>query len=107
MFGICARDGVITITQTLQRAGGKGFQENIRLADQTLHDLTAGRHFQIDAKTALVPVDDGRRRAAVCRTEVIAARRFNLDDIGAYLGQQHGGERPREGMGHIEDFDIC
>ena len=63
---------------------------------------------EVEHQAFLAAVEQREHRALAVETrlvmaQVLAARPLDLDHLGAGLGQQQGGERPRQERGEVED----
>ena len=84
------------------------FHHGVRARGQAFEQLTAAVRLEIESEAALVAVDGVEEDAlAVFQgrgpAHVIASDRlFDLDHVGAPVGQQHGAECPRQKPGQVE-----
>ena len=94
----------------VERAGRKILNQHIAVLHQTFEDLHSFFIFGIDGDRALVAVQ--HREIETVRTRNIAelsagdvthARPFDLDDVGAHIGEQLRAGRSRLHMGEIEN----
>ena len=79
----------------------------------SLEDLLRARRFQIERDAALVAVGQvprigilrlRLRRDLVPMSPGVAGRRLDLDDVGAEVGQDHGGARTRDEARQVHDL---
>ena len=95
-----------------QRAGPEVLDEHIRLRDQPLEDLAAGRLLEIERDAFLVAVDAQEirafavqeRRSPAARVVALAGL-LDLDDPRAHVGEQHRAIGAREDAGQVENGD--
>ena len=62
--------------------------------------VAVGRVVEVEHDAALAAVRDDRPDVDTLR---IAARRLDLDDVGAVVAERHGGDRPGEPGGQVDD----
>jgi hypothetical protein len=90
-------------------------EQQVAASGQQIQDVAAVRGPQVDDDAPLVAVDGGEvgaqavgGRTPVRRspgTRLVAAGRLDLDDVGAEVGQEHGGERSGEDAAAVDDAD--
>ena len=91
-------------------AGAEVLHRHVGVAGQVMDDLLALGRLQIDRDAALVPVpclehaalafDEGPPVASV-----VAAGRFDLEDVGAHVAEQHGAVGTGDEAREVEDPD--
>lgn len=88
-----------------QRTGGEVADEGVGLVQQRVERLAAVR--QVQHLAALACVEAARIETAVLiagqGAHAVAARRLQLQDIGAEIGQVLGGGRPGDELGQFDD----
>src|SRR5262249_56523779 len=90
-------------------AGAKVVDHHIGLGGQPQQQLTPLRVLHVDADTTLAMVDGDEVVADVMQVgwraagSIATARSFYLDHVGTKISEQHGGKRPGEDMGEVED----
>ena len=93
-----------TEAQALHHPRAKAFDQRIGLIDQFEHHLHRGRVLQIhtDGLAVAQPQVEAHRprRAQARRLPAI-----HPDDVGAQVGQEHGGQRTRADAGDLHDLD--
>ena len=88
--------------QLVDDAGPEVLDEDVGRADQVVQDREAALLLQVEDEGALAAVDrrEARGDAATLGSQpahdVAARRRLDLDDFGALVRQQHGGDRRRD-----------
>ncbi len=107
------RDHFIVDAEALHDARPVIFDDDIGGLGELQKGRPAGRVFQVERDASLVAVQveethavgslhlEAHRAARL----VAAARRLDLDDVGAKIGQQHGAERAGHHLRHVEHFD--
>ena len=86
--------------------------EHVGLADQAEQGVEALRLLDVEADRALVAVevDEFARHAGIAAAlghgaQQIAARRLDLDHVGAVVGQRAAADRPDHDRRHVDDAD--
>ena len=82
--------------------------KDIRSGEQAVEQLAAVVALEVDGDAALAAIAAGEvDRLAIDKrrplAHFVAARRLDLDDIGAELGEQPGGKRPRDQLAQFEN----
>ena len=99
------RDRVVAETKALDNARAETLHENVGAAQQPPQDRLAAVAFQIQRNCAFAEVDRQREGGlvGVAHAEraapVTFAEWFNLDDVGAVLGEHHWRNRGRRRPG--------
>src|SRR5690348_2260547 len=91
---------VETESEAFHHAGTKRLDDDVGSAEQRVEDLLAPLRFQIDGERSTTAVPHA---SAVVRAERVAVRRFDLDDVGALLGEEQHAERAGDTPRKIED----
>ena len=102
-LGIAGEALVGTEAEALGDAGPVALDERVGLLDETQHELDA---------LGVLEVDTDRPPPAVHRLEVRLVEHARVDlpgpvdahDVGAHVGEQHPGERPRPDAGQLDDL---
>src|SRR5204862_3794739 len=91
--------------QTRHHGRTKVFDDDIGSLDEAQECLRPGIALEIEHERALaaVPTLESERRHA----EWIAARRLDLDDVRAEIGEQHRTERTGDEARQVQDADAC
>ena len=103
--------------EPLEHAGAEVLDEDVGPVDEREQHVLVGRVLEVEGDRLLVAVgrqevrrlapsllaDEGRSPAAGV---VPAARRLDLDDPGALVGEHHRRVRPGEGAGEVDDEDV-
>src|SRR6185437_5440715 len=76
--------------------------------DQVPEDLEIGGCLEVERDAALVAVPQHERRALAldegrCAADRIALRAFDLDHVGAHVGELHAAERTRQMRRQVEN----
>ena len=96
MRGLSSRSTVVAEAQSLERAGAHRLDHDMGVSDEVLVRLDARVGLEVEHDRALAPADvqveqrvalDDRPRHL---SDVVAAGRFDLDDVGAEVGQMGG-----------------
>jgi hypothetical protein len=94
--GVDFLEGVVAQAQPFERAAAVVFGQDVGLLHHGQQDLASLRMLQVEGDAALVAVQDheGRRdpvhaRLAVAARIVAAGKLFDLDHVGAHVGQHH------------------
>ena len=111
--GIVSHERVPAQVEPVDRTGSEVLDDDIRLADEAMHEVTTSLGLEVDGEAALVPVDGEEVGAdAVCRprwapgAQIVArARPLDLDDVGAEVAQDHRSEGARKDPRQVEDPD--
>jgi hypothetical protein len=92
--------------QTFDRAGSEVFQHDVRAADEPVNHGLALRVLEIDGDGALVAIvgREESRGEAGHAARWIALGRFDLDDVGAEVGEHDAGARSHDGMAEVENL---
>jgi len=103
-------DGRKAEIEALHDAGTKLLDQHIRFLKQWSQAAAFARVLEIDHNALLAPVEQREHRRLAIeqrrhRAHVLAARPFDLDHLGAGLGEHQRRERPRQQRGEIEDQD--
>ena len=95
--------GLISQAKLIWLIAAQIIQNRIRMADQLAQQRHAFRMLQVQRKATLIAVE-GVMEMAIARAEIIRADTtpnitafswvFDLNDLSAHIGQQHGTERP-------------
>ena len=82
-------------------------QEHIGAFEQPMHDLAVVRLCEVEHDAALAAVEQREERGshAAQAAGLVAGRRFDLDDLGPKLRQDHAAGRPHHHVGHLDDLD--
>jgi len=101
--------------QAGRRGGAVVVHEEVRATQQPVQQLATRIGAQVEHDRSLVAVDRCEVRAAPLGrvapprrspgARLVAVGRLDLDDIGAEVGQQHGGERPGQHAADVDDAD--
>src|SRR5207249_3029504 len=99
--------------QALHEAGGEVLHHDVGALDHLQEELAPGRILEVDRHAALVGVEDkeehriepGHLRTIAAR--LLAARRLDLDDVGAEPAQELGAGRAGFELGEIENPDAA
>ncbi|MNR19231.1 hypothetical protein D3C85_1360110 [compost metagenome] len=100
----------IAQAQPIHHARAELLQDDVVVTHQLLDQLHRLRPFQVQGDAALVAVEvgvAGGLAAVVGRQDthqVGTAGGFHPQHLGAHVGQQQRGERPRQQGGEVEDF---
>lgn len=100
----------IADAQLVHHTGAKLFEHDVVLTDQALDHLDRLGAFEIEGDAALVAVEVGVAGggAAVVRRQhadqIHTRGRLHPQHLGAHIGQQQRGERPRQQGGEIENL---
>ena len=104
------RELVIIKRQARHDAGAKRLDQDIGRLHQLEKNLDIAGRFEIKAEAALAPVERGEVGAeavavgvAQPAAQVANARRLNLDDISAQVGQPEGGKAAGQVTGQVEN----
>ena len=81
-------------------AGAEGLYENVGLAGQPDGLLASCLGFEVEHNALLAAVP---RNPGGLKSEGIPAGRFDLDHLGAVVGQNQGAERARHTQREIQD----
>jgi hypothetical protein len=94
--GVDLRQHVVAQAQLLQRASAVVLGQHVRVTNQAHQHFAALFMLQVDRDSALVPVHHEERRGhavdprlAVSARVVAAGKLFDLDHVGAHVGQHH------------------
>ncbi len=102
---------VVAEAPFFQRAGAKILDDDVGIAGEPAHDLLAFGDAQVRGDRFLVARLDvpPERRALVQQPplpqRIAAVGRFDLDDLGAELGQDLARERARDQLTELEDLE--
>src|SRR4029453_2127705 len=105
------RQLVVAQAEGLHRAGPEVLDQDVGAGDHALEDRHALRRLEVERHVPLVAVDDQERRGLPVlvrrpRARLVAARGvFDLDDVGAEIGQEHAAERAGQHPGEVEHAD--
>ena len=107
--GIARRERLIAQTQALHHAGAVVFHQDVGARDQLEGQFTSGGGFQVQDHGALVAQDGRRiqRDVADMLTHLahrVALRGFDLDHVGAEIGQQARAGRAGDGGADLDDL---
>ena len=93
--------------EPVHHARGEVLEHDVGDGDELEELLPAGRGLQVEADAALVDVEREERipRSVRCRavSQVVTARRFDLDDVGTRLREQKAGVSAVVDLAEIED----
>ena len=101
---------LVTDAQLVHHAGTKLFEHDVVLADQLLDHLHRFGPLEIEGDAAFVAVEVGVTGggSAIVRRQhahqIHTRGRLYPQDLGAHVGQQQRGERPRQQGGEVENF---
>ncbi len=90
-------------------AGPEVLHEDVGALDQVLEHAEPFRCLEVERERALVAVDGGEDRGHAAALgpevahEVAAVGILDLDDVGALIAEELGGERARHHGGELED----
>ena len=92
-------------------AGAELFDEDIGAFDQRPQPRRRAGSLEVDLDALLAAVEHGEQQAVIAGARAsfahgLAAGALDLDHLGARLGEDEGGERPRQEGGEIEHADI-
>ena len=98
MPGFSARELLVVESHRRHDAGTEVLQHDVGLAHQRGEDLLAAVAAQVEADALLAAVVDGEIDALAAHhrrvaARLLAARRLDLDDLGAEVGQDHAAAR--------------
>ena len=99
--------------KSLADAGAEVLDEHVRRFDQLLDRRQPGRRLDVDGDRALVAivVEVGAAHAfwagAGAPGMIRPSGRFDLDDVGPLVRQDHRRERTRDDIGHVDDPVAC
>src|SRR5882757_1387043 len=102
---------IVADAHSLDRAGTEVLDYDVGRRDHSLEDFNAARFIQVEDNRALVAVGDGEGggHAAFAPAhrarEIADAGRFDLDDVGALVGEDHRRHRARDHLGEIDYAD--
>src|SRR5206468_8188884 len=109
--GIDLRQRIVTQPQAVHDAGTVILDEDVGARRKAPHDVGAGRLLKVDDEAFLVAVDAeeivafaGDKRWELAGL-VTAARRLDLQHLGAEVAEALGRERAGEDPGQIDDPD--
>src|SRR5207245_7415027 len=91
----------------------KVFDADVAAFRQLQHDIARGRVSEIQRNGALAPIDGdeiGAPRTAMrwhSTGIVTAVDPLDFDDIGAQIGQDHGGRRPGHNRAEVQNAYAC
>ena len=96
--------------EPLERAGPEVLDEHVRIVDERQQDVPVGGDLEVEDDRALVAVDQlppqafAIARVAPCEAaEGVATGVFDLDDVGAVVGEVAGAVRTGENGRQVED----
>ena len=103
-------DDVLAQAHPFDRARAVVLNQHIRRRHQLSDDLQPGRGLDVDTERSFRPVARQERpgHAAVLVTQLaqqITCGWLDLDDVGALVGEHHGGDRPGHDHGQIQHPD--
>ena len=104
-------DGGLVEAEPLDHAGAEVLHEHVGAGGEPPDDVGALRSLEVDGERALVAVEVEERggeavaAVAVGARVVARARLLDLDDVGALVGQDHGGPGARQHRGEVDDAD--
>ena len=109
---IARHDRRMADAEAIDDAGAEALHHDVGARAQVEQQVQAVRRLEIedDALLAAIEIAKEHGRRAVGRTDVasgIAARRLDLDDLGAVIGQGHRQIRSRQEPAEIDHPDIC
>jgi len=96
--------------EALERPWPEVLDQHVRAFEQPAEDGELVRALEVERDPELVAIQEPvvRARAVDKRAEragVVSARRFDLDHLGAEIGEQHPAERSRKDTSELEDPD--
>ena len=110
------RQRLVTEAELVEHADAEVLHDHVGVADQFAQRVPVGLLLEVEHDAALRAVDAGevaavvmlgvalRERAAVAGE--VALRRFDLDHVGAEVGEQHRAERAGQRGGEVDDADV-
>ena len=109
-IGANSSEGRLVEAEPTGDAGSEVFHEEVGGGHQAVNDVAPLRALQVDGDGALAAVhrEERRRhpgRATEASDQVAATRALDLDHLSALVGQHHGGHRPSDELGQIDDPD--
>jgi hypothetical protein len=108
-FGVARQAGVRAEAEALHDAGAEAFDQDVGLFGQLQHDLARLGVLQVERERAAAAGHDVELRAE--HGERVGGAGLGLavdaDDLGAHVGQHHGGEGTWADADHFDDFDAC
>ena len=94
--------GLVAEAEPLHHAGPERLDDDVGGREQPLEHVAAVVGLEVDRERTPAAVPDA---VAVVGAERIAAGRFDLDHVGALLGEQQHAERTGDPPREIEDAD--
>ena len=108
--GIHFLEGLVIEPQAIKHRGAEGVEDHVGDLDQSPKHLLALLLPQVDGDALFVAVEIqvvGALAAQEVRPDtaghIAHARLLHLDHLGPHVGQGPGGERPGDGLGHLQN----
>ena len=98
--GVAGSEGVPVEAEAGGDARGEAVDHDVGAVDERVQSFPVGGVVDVEGDAALAPVPDPR---AAERPGGVSAGRLDLHDVGAVVGQQHGGHRSGDAGGQIDD----
>ena len=110
MRGLSLVDVLEGQPHAVERAGRKILDQHVAILDQPIEDFLALGVFAVDRDRALAAIEHGEIKAVgalhvaeLAARDVAAAGPFDLDHVGAHIGQKLRAGRPRLHVREVED----
>ena len=88
--------------EPFHHARSKAFDERIGTFEKAAQRRRTGRRLQVECDRAAAPVEQFQTRVIGRRH---LTRALDAEDLGAHVGQHHGGERAGREPGHLDHLD--